>query len=175
MQRKVKLFIAPSLDCYIARSDGSVDWLFTDGDYGYAKFYDSIDTVIMGRETYETVLKLEEHPYKDKKCYVFTRNPGEKYRNVEFVSDVVGVTESLVRSTEGKDIWLEGGGEINSILLDAGLIHEIIVSVHPIILGSGIPMFNNGIKQADMKLVDLVRYDNGLVQMHYQLLDALLI
>jgi dihydrofolate reductase len=167
--RKVKLFIASSLDCYIARSDGRVDWLFTDGDYGYAKFYDSIDTAIMGRKTYETALKFEEQPYKDKKCYVFTRSPGERYRNVEFSSDVVGVTRDLVSSEGKKDIWLVGGAEINSILLDAGLVHEIIVAVHPTILGSGIPMFNK-VKQADMKLLDLVRYDNGLLQMRYELL-----
>jgi dihydrofolate reductase len=167
--RKVKLFIASSLDSYIARSDGSVDWLFTDGDYGYAKFYDSIDTVIMGRKTYDTALKFDKQPYKEKKSYVFTRQPpSQEFCNVEFVSDVVGVTRDLVHSDNNKDIWLVGGAEINSILLEAGLIHELIIAIHPTILGSGIPLFKR-VRQVDTKLVDLVKYDNGLLQVSYQL------
>lgn len=165
--RRVKLFIASSLDCYIARKDGAVDWCFTDADYGYVEFYDSIDTVIMGRKTYEKALEFEERPYKEKKCYVFTRKPEPARDNVEFVSDVIGTTKSLVNSS-GKDIWLEGGAEINSILLNAGLVHEMIVSVHPLVLGGGIPMFRQ-VSQANAKLVDVKKYDSGLVQLHYTL------
>lgn len=102
---------------------------------------------------------------------MFTRNPllGEKCQSEEFVSDVVGLTKNIVRS-EGKDIWLGRGAEINSIPLDAGMMHEIVVAVHPTILGSGIPIFKC-VKQADMKLLDLIRYDNGLVQVRYELLS----
>ena len=73
--RKIKLFIASSLDCYISREDGSIDWLFTDNDYGYLEFYNSIDTVLMGRKTYDKALEFEEHPFKDKKSYVFSKIP----------------------------------------------------------------------------------------------------
>ena len=167
--RKAKLFIASSLDGYIARTDGSVDLLFTDHDYGYAKFYASIDTIIMGRKTYDTALKFEKQPYKDKKSCVFTRRPpNQEFCNLEFTSNVVGVTRRLVHSANYKDIWLVGGAEINSILLEAGLIHEIIIAIHPTILGSGIPLFK-GVRQADMKVIDLTKYDNGLLQVRYQL------
>jgi dihydrofolate reductase len=113
MRRKVKLFIASSLDCHIARSDGSVEWLFTASDYGYARFYDSVDTVIIGRKTYETALKFEEHPYRDKKCYVFTRNPapGEKHRNAEFVSDVVGFTKETSCALKARTRKISGSPE----------------------------------------------------------------
>lgn len=167
--RKVKLFIASSLDGYIARTDGSVDWLFTDDDYAYAKFYASIDTVIMGRKTFDTALKFEKQPYKDKKSYVFTRRPpNQEFYNVEFVSNVIGITRRLVHSDNNKDIWLVGGAEINSILVKAGLIHEIIIAIHPTILGSGIPLFK-GVGQVDMKVIDLAKYGNGLLQVRYQL------
>lgn len=165
--RRVRLFIASSLDCYIARKDGGVDWCFTDADYGYAEFYDSVDAVIMGRKTYEKALEFEERPYKEKKCYVFTRKPAQNHDNVEFVSDVAGFTKNLVGS-DGRDIWLAGGAEINSILLGAGLVHEMIVSVHPLVLGEGIPMFRE-IRQANMKLAEVTKYDSGLVQLCYKL------
>jgi dihydrofolate reductase len=74
--RKVKLFIASSLDGYIAREDGSIDWLYTDGDYGYMQFYNSVNTVLMGRKTYDQTLGFGiEYPYKDKKNYVFSQIP----------------------------------------------------------------------------------------------------
>jgi dihydrofolate reductase len=77
--RKVKLFIASSLDGYIARKDGSIDWLCTDGDYGFAQFYASIDTILMGRRTYEKALDLAGgYPHKDKKSFVFTQTASKK-------------------------------------------------------------------------------------------------
>src|SRR3712207_517414 len=84
---EVKLFIATSLDGFIADRDGGVDWLFADGDYGYAAFFDSIETLIMGRRTYEQVLGFGEWPYGEKPTYVFTRGaPGGDHPHVEFVS-----------------------------------------------------------------------------------------
>ena len=71
--RKIKLYIASSLDSYIARESGDIDWLFTNEDYGYAKFYDSIDTILVGRKTYDQSLKFDEYRYKGRKVYVFTR------------------------------------------------------------------------------------------------------
>jgi dihydrofolate reductase len=73
--RKIKLYIASSLDNYIASEDGSIDWLFSDADYGYAKFYDSIDTILVGRKTYEQSLRFEEYPYKEKKCMFLLIRP----------------------------------------------------------------------------------------------------
>ncbi|HLC62046.1 MAG TPA: dihydrofolate reductase family protein, partial [Candidatus Nanoarchaeia archaeon] len=133
---------------------------------GYKKFYDSIDTVLMGRKTYELALKLGEN-YKDKKAVVFTRQKNlKKVGNTEFVSDVVPYTKKL-KSTKEKDIWLVGGGEIVSVLLNNNLIDEMMIFVHPIILGKGIPLFKNINEDIKLKLVGAFAFNDGLVKMNY--------
>ena len=171
--RKVKLFIASSLDCYIAREDGRIDWLFTDADYGYTKFYDSIDTIIVGRKSYDQSLTLDEYPYKGKKVYVFTRKKVRKNNNeqdVEYIdTNIQDFVTSLTQSI-GKDIWLLGGGEIASVLLNAGLVDEIILSIHPISLGRGIPLLRNIQKEVNLKLENSLSFDSGLTQLYYKVL-----
>lgn len=122
------MFIATSLDGFIAERDGGVDWLFTDGDYGYAAFFDSIETLIMGRRTYEQVLGFGEWPYGEKPTYVFTRGaPGGDHPHVEFVSGEAGaLVEELRRRTSG-DIWLVGGAALVSAFREQGLIDEYIL------------------------------------------------
>jgi dihydrofolate reductase len=173
------MFIASSLDGFIAREDGSIDWLFTDNDYGYQEFYQSVDAVIMGRKTFEKGLELGcgINPTKDKKNYIFSRdqrpsNGKEKDDDddddeVEFVGhDIIEFVERLVNSS-GKDIWLVGGSEIISLLLKANLLHDIILSIHPKILGKGIPLFKNIRKEMNLKLINCNAYDSGLIQLHY--------
>jgi dihydrofolate reductase len=173
--RKVKLFIASSLDCYIAREDGGIDWLFTDADYGYTKFYDSIDTIIVGRKSYDQSLILDEYPYKGKKVYVFTRKKVRKNNNeqdVEYIdTNIQDFVTSLTQSI-GKDIWLLGGGEIVSVLLNAGLVDEIILSIHPIILGRGIPLLRNIQKEVNLKLENSLSFESGLTQLCYKVLKG---
>jgi dihydrofolate reductase len=169
--RKVVLFIASSLDGYIAGEGGSIEWLFTDEDYGYSKFYRSIDTIIMGRRTYDQLLEFDEYPYNGKKAYVFTRNTKRTNDgHADFISsDIASFVRKLKRLT-GKDIWLVGGSDIVSLLLNAGLIDRIILSVHPILLGRGIPLFNDlDRRQVRMKLTKSISYPSGLVQVHYDL------
>jgi dihydrofolate reductase len=168
------MFIASSLDGFIAREDGSVDWLFTDDDYGYQEFYQSVDAVIKGRKTFEKGLELGGgiNPTKDKKNYIFSKNrrPSNgkaKGDEVEYIDyDVIEFVEKLVYSS-GKDIWLVGGSEIISILLKANLLHDIILSIHPKILGKGIPLFKNIWKEMNLKLINCKAYHSGLIQLHY--------
>lgn len=171
--RKVKLFIASSLDCYIAREDGGIDWLYTDADYGYAKFYDSIDTIIVGRKSYDQSLTFDIYPYKGKKVYVFTRKKVRKNNNeqdIEYIdTNIQDFVTSLTQSI-GKDIWLLGGGEIVSVLLNAGLVDEIILSIHPIILGTGIPLLRNIQKEVNLKLENSLSFESGLTQLCYKVL-----
>jgi dihydrofolate reductase len=167
--RKIKLFIASSFDGYIAREDGSVDWLFTDNDCGYLEFYDSIDIVLMGRKTYDKALDFEEYPFKGKKNYVFSHNAGVKTKNkdVKFSSDIVGFVRHLIR-LKGRDIWLVGGSDIISIFLNASLVDGIILSIHPIVLTEGIPLFKNAQRQLNLKLLKCNSYESGLIQSHYE-------
>lgn len=169
--RKVKLFIATSLDSFIATTDGGVDWLFGDRDYGYGDFYNSIDTTLMGNKTYKQILEFGvDFPYSDKTNYVFSKQP---HKNTEFVSfigeDLVSFVLSL-KQKEGKDIWLIGGGEINGFFLSHHLIDEIILSVHPVILGQGLPLFSCQLKQQDLRLLNCKTFPSGLVQVLYEVL-----
>ena len=171
--RKIKLFIASSLDGYIATEDGSIDWLYTDSDYGYTQFYNSVDTILMGRKTYDKIIELAaEYPHKDKKNYVFNqkksagkRKEKEKDHNVEIIADIIDFVKIQLLQSQGKDIWLIGGADIISIFLNAGMLDEIL-SIHPIVLGKGIPLFR---KQMNLKLVKSIPYESGLVQLHYEL------
>ena len=163
--RKVILFIATSLDGFIARNDNDISWLFHDQDYGYKKFYSGIDCVIMGRKTYEVACQLEENPFLEKKCYVFTRKKMEDENNVLYRNNPVHVATELKRK-EGKNIWLVGGEQISKELMNAGLIDEIVLSIHPIILGEGIFLYG-GIDQRKLQLISCSSFTSGLIQMHY--------
>jgi dihydrofolate reductase len=135
--RKIILYIASSLDGYIARENGDIDWLPENTASGYDEFYKTIDMVVMGKKTYEQVLTFGAYPYKDKKSYVFTRNNDPpKDKNTEFVSDVDKFVKENM-SNPGKNIWLVGGSEIISPFLNRGFVDEIILSIIPVILGNG--------------------------------------
>ncbi len=166
--RKITLFIASSLDNYIAREDGEIDWLFSDQDYGYKKFYDSVDTVLLGRKTYETAIKLGEK-FSGKTVYVFSKKDLEKTNNVEFVKDPLKLVKKLINNS-GKGIFLEGGSDIISVFLNECLIDEIILSIHPILLGKGIPLFKNVKKELTLNLLESTNFESGLVQLHYMVL-----
>lgn len=166
--RKVVLFIATSLDGYIARTSGDIGWLFTDQDYGYTDFLASIDTIIMGRRTYEQALSFGEYPYKDKQGFVFSRtHKEEKDEHVTFISgDIAGFVEGLKRDT-GKNIWLVGGSQVIHSCMGHDLIDEFIISVHPIILGDGIPLFRAPLPERKLNFLHCRTFDTGLVQLTY--------
>jgi dihydrofolate reductase len=164
MKKKVKLFIASSLDGYIARADHSIDWLFMDGDYGYAAFYESIDVIVMGRKTYALVEKMGSYPYGGKKTFVLSKSrDGEEDENVVFTKDPI---RKLIAQAE-KGVWLVGGGEIIREFLQEDLIDEFIVSVHPILLGRGISLFPPNDREIGLELASSTVFKNGLVQLCY--------
>ena len=167
--RKLKLYIATSLDGYIAGPNGEIDWLCVggDADYGYKEFYDSIDTTLMGNSTYPLTLTADKFPYPDKINYVFTKGtPPQDTVHVRFVSgDITAFVRSL-KEQPGKDIWLVGGGQINTVMLKAGLIDEMILTAFPLVLGEGIPLFAPGATRHPFKTVSCQTYDTGLIQWH---------
>ena len=172
--RKIILYIACSLDGYIAKSDGSVDWLDEipnpeKSDYGYAEFYNSIDTVIMGNKTYQQVLEFGiEYPYKGKKSIVLTKNSGlTKDENAEFISKNIPEFLNKLKNDTGKNIWCVGGGEINSFLLGHQLIDEIKVFMMPVILGSGIPFTPKLNSLINLQLIKQVTYQSGVQELDY--------
>lgn len=174
MDRNIILYIAVSLDGYIARKNGAVDWLSGDSgdqnvDSGFDKFYSSIDTVVMGRTTYQQVIN-ELSPgvwvYEGKKCYVSTTRNYESDDRVEYISeDITGFIKNLT-SQQGKDIWLVGGGKLLDQFIKQNLIDKYIVTIIPTILGDGIPLFLGENPEIQLKLIETKAVD-GMVELTY--------
>lgn len=172
--RKIILYIAQSLDGYIADIDGQVGWLEEipnpdQSDYGYQQFYDSIDTTIMGFKTYEQVKSFDlEFPYAGKKNYVLTRKTNtEPDKLVDFVSsDLVDFFNKLKQSP-GKNIWLIGGSGVNTFFLNNGLIDEMMVYTMPILIGDGIPLFKTSSLRVKLGLVESSAFNSGVIFHHY--------
>ncbi|MDA0733610.1 MAG: dihydrofolate reductase family protein [Chloroflexi bacterium] len=170
---KITLYIAASLDGFIAGPDGELDWLsMADSpgeDFGYNDFYNSVDALVMGRKTYEIPAGEAEWPYPGKPSYVLTRQDLKTDRDdVIFVSDPVqNVVESL-RSQGFQHVWLVGGGELIRSFLAQGLINEHIISFMPIILGAGIPLFPPPNPQQRLELISSQQFESGLIQAQYR-------
>jgi dihydrofolate reductase len=169
--KKVTLYIATSLDGFIAKKDGSIDFLDSSmksgDDFGYKEFYASIGTIVMGNTTYKQVGETKEFEeyYKGKPVFVFSREPNAKKNNVTFVNEDV---KEFVKKLES-NAWLVGGADIAKEFLKYNLIDEFIITIIPIVLGEGIHLFAKGVGEHKLKLLNTKFYDSGVVQLHYQL------
>jgi dihydrofolate reductase len=168
MSRRVRLFIATSLDGYIAGPDGSLDWLFGDADYGYDEFIAGIDTLAMGRRTYEVVKALGEWPYEGLATTVFTRQERMPHDpNVTFTARPPQDWLHEVEPVPGKDVWVVGGGELIRDFMNARLVDEVTLAVHPFVLGGGTPLFPPGSPRHKLRLAHVHSYPSGLVSSTY--------
>lgn len=171
--RQVILYIAMSLDGYIADKDDNLDFLSSvevaGEDYGYAAFTDSVDAVIIGRKTYDKVIAMGyDYPHIDKDVYIITRTARPSIGSFQFYTGSLGDLVSSLKSQAGKHIYCDGGGEIVHELLKAKLIDELIISVIPVLLGEGRLLFQSGREQQALQLISSQAYDSGLVQLHYK-------
>jgi dihydrofolate reductase len=167
------VFIAASLDGFIARADGALDWLSVveraGEDYGYRAFFDDVDALVMGRKTYDTVLGFDEWPYEGKRCIVLTHTaPTARRRDEEFASGPPApLLERLAR--EGvRQVYVDGGAVIRQFI-SAGLVDDLTLSVIPVLLGDGVRLFEGGAGGADrpLRLIEARPYDSGLVRLKY--------
>lgn len=170
--RKVILFIAESLDGYIAGPKGDMTFLSIvnrEGlDYGYIDFINSVDTVIIGRKTYDWILtQLNEFPHSDKETYIITRKPQPAKGNIFFYTGGLKELVSSLKEKEGKNIFIDGGAEIVNGLLSDNLIDEFYISIVPVLLGAGVRLFNDGRHEQKLTLLEIKKYNSGLVQLHY--------
>jgi dihydrofolate reductase len=169
--RRIIYYVAVSADGFIARPDGDVAWLDrpqTAGDYGMAAFYKTIDTVLMGRKTYEVGLKLGQDGYAGKRNYVFSRTLRPRPRaRIQIVSGDVGELAWKLRAEEGRNVWLVGGGELAAAFLDAGQLDEMIVHVMPTIVGEGIPLLQPRHRTIELRLRSARTYRDGVLRLHY--------
>ncbi|GAA4430882.1 dihydrofolate reductase family protein [Bremerella cremea] len=171
--RKIIYFVTASLDGYIARPDGAIDWLTQaegNEDFGFSEFLNSIDTVIQGRTTYEQVLTFGPYPYAEKQNYVFSRKLLQ-CQHAEIVRQPVTDFVRWIRKQPGKDIWLVGGGQLAASFLHAGVIDELKVFIQPIILGQGLPLVSYVGRDTRLKLKNSSTFQQGLVQIDYDILQ----
>lgn len=169
--RKVISYVATSLDGYIAKLEGDISFLSIvekEGqDYGYGDFIRTIDTIIVGRKTYDKILSMGFKYPNDKNVYVITRNERPDHEGLSFYSGSLKKLVSELKNKQGKKIFCDGGSEVINQLLMDNLIDEFTISVVPLILGDGIPLFKSKIPEINLKLVDCQKFDTGLVQLHY--------
>ena len=155
-------YVAASLDGLIATPDGGIEWLKpyegTGEDYGYGEFYASIEAVLLGRATYEKCLEFPEWPYTGKPYWVFSRANANTPTSV--------VAEMKARGL--RRAWLVGGGKLAAAFRAERLITEYIVSIIPVLLGAGIPLFDGPGPAQPLRLFGSRAYPSGIVQLRYE-------
>ena len=171
--RKVILYIAASLDGYIAKPNDDLSFLSIvekEGeDYGYADFVNSVDTVIMGRKTYDWIMKqVPAFPHAGKNSYIITRTTRENIGKTIFYTGKLKGLILKVKSEKGETIFVDGGAEIVNELLKENLIDEFIISIIPVLIGDGIKLFKDGRPEQQLELVSVKQFEKGLVQLHYK-------
>jgi len=177
-KRKIIVHIATSADGFIARADGSVDWLDRPnqkGDYGMGVFYKSIDTILWGRKTCDMALDFQKKGVTGSafdtkvKNYVFTRSqlPSAIPAGVEFVSEPIKAFATRLRKKTGKHIWMMGGASIIASFLDEGEIDDFMIHVIPTFIGEGIPLIAPNRRTVPLKLISCTKFADGVVKLHY--------
>jgi dihydrofolate reductase len=178
-ERRIIVYIATSADGFIARRDGSFDWLERPrpkDNYGMGEFYQSIDTILWGRKTCDMALEFQKKGVAGAafdtrvKNYVFTRNLPERSApaGVEFVNEPVKEFAGRLRAEKGKDIWIMGGAGIIASFLDAGEIDEFVIHVIPAFIGEGIPLIAAGRRSVRLELVSCTKFPDGVVELQYR-------
>jgi dihydrofolate reductase len=171
--RKVILGLGISLDGYIARRNGAVDFLFMPKDYAdssFGQFFTTIDTAIMGRKTYDIAQKMGGASYGPKiAMYVYSRKrPAGERDGVTFTRQSPAGLIRRLRQRAGKHIWLMGGGELAREFLKADLVDELYIGIVPVLLGEGIPLFPSRFPQRNFALIENKTFSKGLISLRYK-------
>ncbi|MDN3692294.1 dihydrofolate reductase family protein [Chryseobacterium tructae] len=173
--RKISLFIAMSLDGYIAQPNDDLSFLKLvekEGeDYGYAEFTSTIDTIIIGRKTYDYVVNeigASHYDNGQRDIYVITRTERPKLGRTTFYTGDITELIKRLKSENGKNIYCDGGAEVINELLKHDLIDEFVISIIPILLGNGTKLFKDGRPEQAIELVTTKTFETGLTQLHYK-------
>jgi dihydrofolate reductase len=170
--RRLVLGLGISLDGYIARPDGSVDFLFMPKDYSMGPFFKTVDTALMGRKTYEVGLRMTGGSSFDNyglTCYVFSRTlPPCQRPGVTIINEPPKSFVASLREQKGKDIWHMGGGELARAFLRDDLIDELYLGVVPTLIGAGLPLFPSGFPERKFALLENKTYSRGFISLRYE-------
>lgn len=167
--RKVILGVAVSLDGFIEGANGEYDWCLTDQDYGLSDFFKRVDTIFVGRKTYEMSLGMEGgvEGYPKFKEYIFSTTLSNVKDGAILIKDNIKNEVEKIKQQKGKDIWLFGGARLTTSLMNLGLVDELSLAVHPLLLGSGKPLFQNIEGRVLLRLLNTKKYSTGLVSLAY--------
>ncbi len=173
---KIQLYIATTIDGFIARENGELDWLnnFSNPnsiDYGYGEFIEKIDTIVMGRKTYEEILSFGiDWPYNNQKTYIITSN--QKYKTTTNKTHIINeLNNKVIETLKGKSnskIWIVGGGVLISSFIKLKAIDEMIITIIPVIIGKGIRLFSDNSIETKFKFIEAQTFDTGVVNLKYQ-------
>lgn len=176
---RISIFIATSLDGYIAKPDGDINWLMDkryelEGeDFGYSKLYDACDLLVMGRNSFEKVAGFEEWPYPDKRVVVLSRSlktlPRE-INKVELFNGSIAELVSTLAMQNSEHLYIDGGQVIQSFL-EEGLVTDMTITTIPILLGGGLRLFGPLSQEKHLSLISAKGYDNGFLQSKYEVLN----
>lgn len=167
--RPVIYSVACSLDGYIAREDGSYDWIPHEQDHGLGEFFSSVDTALIGRRTHDLMVQVGQPVFPGMTNYVYTRSPDPPWRKgVQWVTTDAAEHVRELRTQTGRKIWLAGGSDFARTLLDAGLVDELRMAVVPILLGKGIPLFAQLSREWPLRLMEEKPFGDGVVRLFYQ-------
>ena len=164
--RKIILNLAVSLDGFIEGPHGDYGWCFTDQDYGMSEFLKRVDTIFLGRKSYD-VLAQDPGPFSAMPWYVFSTTMTSALPNSTIVSDNLEPEVQRIRRLPGKDIWLFGGAGLTTAFINLDLVDELQLAVHPLLLGAGKPLFQNLSHAIPWTLTNTLSYSSGLVQLFY--------
>lgn len=173
---RVSVYLGASLDLFIAREDGRLDWLerFHDpavGDYGYGAFFSTIDTLVIGRSTYDTVLGFDAWPYEGKRVVVFSHRPIAPRAGVEHGEGALAPALEALFARGARHVYLDGGALVRQGLRE-GVVDALTLSVVPHLLGSGRPLFTSGLPELGLTLLGAQAFPTGLVQLRYERTDV---
>ena len=169
--RRIVYSLACSLDGFTAREDRSADWIPHDQDYGLGKFFENVDTALIGRKTHDLMVKMGQPAIPGMATLVFSRNENPPvYEQVHWVrKDAVAFVNGL-REQDGKDIWLMGGSDLARTFFRAQMVSEVRVAIVPVLLGTGIPLVSGLDQETRLKLLEHNVYSNGVVGLRYECL-----
>lgn len=168
-RRKIILNLCTSLDAYIEGSNGEIDWCYIDQDYGMTEFLNQIDTIFFGRKSFEQLTREMPDAFSDKKKVVFSKSLHRIDNNVKIIGENFENEVAKITNSEGKDIWLFGGASLTTDMINTNLVDELIISVHPIILGKGKPLFIDILERMKLELIEAKTFSTGLVQLLYRI------
>ena len=174
--RKLILGLAVTLDGYIEGPNGEYDWCFTDQDYGLNKFFTRVDAMFIGRKSYEMLRQYADNNHGEAVPgmpamteYVFSKTLLSVKEGAVLISEDSMAEARRIKAQPGKDIWLFGGASLTDALMKEGLVDELWMSVHPILLGSGKPLFRGHDSLTKLTLLESKTYETGLVSLRYSI------